>query len=67
MGWVFLFLFLFLISCKTKKDYMDVLSKPSPTEFDQFKRVVKPNGQENKKRYLYYNSLQYKNKYKREN
>ena len=65
MGWVFLFLI--LISCKARKDYMDVLSKPSRTEFDQFKRVVKPNGQENKKRYLYYNSLQYKNKYKREN
>ena len=65
MRWVFLFLI--LISCKTKKDYMDVLSKPSPTEFDQYRRVIKTSGQENKKRYLYYNSLQYKNKYKREN
>ena len=61
------FLFLILISCKTKKDYMDVLTKPSPTEFDQYRRVIKTSGQENKKRYLYYNSLQYKSKYKREN
>jgi hypothetical protein len=65
MRWVFLFLI--LISCKTKKDYMDVLTKPSPTEFDQYRRVIKTSGQENKKRYLYYNSLQYKSKYKREN
>lgn len=65
MRWVFLLLI--LISCKTKKDYMDVLSKPSPTEFDQYRRVIKTSGQENKKRYLYYNSLQYKTKYKRQN
>jgi hypothetical protein len=62
-----LFLIFILISCKSKKDYMDILSKPSPTEFDQYRRVIKTSGQENKKRYLYYNSLQYKNKYKREN
>lgn len=63
----YIFLILFIVSCRSRKDYMDVLSKPSKTEFDQYRRVVKPNGPENKKRYLYYNSLQYKNKYKREN
>lgn len=63
----YIFLLVFLISCRTRKDYMDVLSKPSPTEYDQYRRIIKTSGQENKKRYLYYNSLQYKNKYKREN
>ena len=63
--WYIFFLILFS-SCKTRRDYVVGLSKPSKTEFDQFRRVVKPNGQENKKRYLYYNSLQYKGKYKKD-
>lgn len=64
--WYIFFVFVFL-SCKTRKDYIDTLSKPSPTELDQYKRIIKTSGQENKKRYLYYNSLQYKTKYRREN
>ena len=60
-------LFLILISsCVSKRKYIDVLNKPSKTEFDQYRRVIKPDGQENKKRYLYYNSLQFKGKIKRD-
>lgn len=65
--WLYLIFILILNSCKTRKEYMDVLSKPNNTEFDQYRRVIKPDGKENQKRYLYYNSIQYKNKYKREN
>ena len=60
-----LFLILF-ISCSRKK-YMDVLKKPNENKLDQYGRIMKTTGQENKKRYLYYNSIQYKNKHKREN
>jgi hypothetical protein len=62
----YIFLFIAITSCKVRKDYVQGLSKPSRTEFDQFRRVVKPSGQENRKRYLYYNSLQYKGKYKKD-
>lgn len=61
----YIFLVFIFMSCVTKRNYIDELSKPSPTEFDQYRRVVKTSGQENRKRYLYYNSIQYKNKYKR--
>ena len=57
---------LLLISCSRKK-YVDVLSKPNENKLDQYGRIIKTTGQENKKRYLYYNSIQYKNKHKREN
>ena len=60
-----LFLILF-ISCSRKK-YLNVLSKPSENKLDPHGTIMKTTGQENKKRYLYYNSIQYKNKYKREN
>ena len=60
-----LFLILF-ISC-TRKKYLDVLSKPNENKLDPYGTIMKTTGQENKKRYLYYNSIQYKNKYKREN
>jgi len=63
--WYILLLILF-ISCSRKK-YVDVLSKPNENKLDQCGRIMKTNGQENKKRYLYYNSIQYKNKHKREN
>ena len=63
--WHILLLILF-ISCSRKK-YVDVLSKPNENKLDQYGRIMKTNGQENKKRYLYYNSIQYKNKHKREN
>ena len=62
--WYILLLILF-ISCSRKK-YVDVLSKPNENKLDQYGRIMKTNGQENKKRYLYYNSIQYKNKHKRE-
>jgi hypothetical protein len=63
--WYMLLLILF-ISCSGKK-YVDVLSKPNENKLDQYGRIMKTTGQENKKRYLYYNSIQYKNKYKRNN
>ena len=60
-----LFLILF-ISCSRKK-YMDVLKKPSDNKLNPYGTIMKTTGQENQKRYLYYNSIQYKNKHKREN
>ncbi len=62
----YLFLLFLMFSCVSKRKYIDVLNKPSQTEFDQYRRVIKTNGQENQKRYLYYNSLQFKGKYKRD-
>ena len=60
-------LFLILISsCVSKRQYIDVLNKPSNAKLDQYKRIIPPDGQENKKRYLYYNSLQFKGKIKRD-
>jgi len=46
---------------------MDVLKKPSENKLSPYGTIMKTTGQENQKRYLYYNSIQYKNKYKREN
>jgi hypothetical protein len=46
---------------------MDVLKKPSENKLNPQGTIMKTSGQENKKRYLYYNSIQYKNKHKREN
>lgn len=63
----YIILVVILMSCKSKKEYLDVLSKPKDTQLDQYKRVIKTDGKENQKRYLYYNSIQFKNKYKREN
>ena len=62
----YLLLLILFISC-TRKKYVDVLSKPSDNKLDPYGRIMKTSGQENQKRYLYYNSIQYKNKYKREN
>ena len=62
----YLLLLILFISCSRKK-YVDVLKKPSENKLDQYGRIMKTTGQENKKRYLYYNSIQYKNKHKREN
>lgn len=62
----YIFLFIIISSCVSKRKYIDVLTKPNKTEFDQYKRVIKPDGRENQKRYLYYNSLQFKGKYKRD-
>ena len=54
------------MSCASKRQYIDVTEKPSKTEFDQYKRVKSTDGQENRKRSLYYNSLQFKGKHKRD-
>ena len=62
----YLLLLILLTSCSRKK-YLDVLSKPNENKLDPYGRIMKTTGQENQKRYLYYNSIQYKNKYKREN
>jgi hypothetical protein len=62
----YLLLLILFTSCSRKK-YLDVLSKPNENKLDPHGRIMKTTGQENKKRYLYYNSIQYKNKYKREN
>ena len=59
-------LLLIIMSCASKRQYIDVTEKPSKTEFDQYKRVKSTDGQENRKRYLYYNSLQFKGKHKRD-
>lgn len=59
-------LLIFMFSCVSKRKYIDVLNKPSKVELDQYKRVIPPNGQENRRRYLYYNSLQFKGKIKRD-
>ena len=40
------------------------VERPGETEFTASKHVKKRNGQENKKRVSYYNSLQYKGAYK---
>ena len=62
----YMLLVLFLFSCVSKRKYIDVMTKPSKTEMDQYKRIKPTSGQENQKRYLYYNSLQFKNKYRRD-
>lgn len=62
----YILLLIFMISCASKRQYIDVFNKPSKTEFDQYKRVIPTGGQENRKRYLYYNSLQFKGKIKRD-
>jgi hypothetical protein len=62
----YLLLLILFISC-SRKNYVDVLSKPNDNKLDPHGRIMKTTGQENKKRYLYYNSIQYKNKHKREN
>jgi hypothetical protein len=62
----FVFLFILFTSCVSKRKYVDVFTKPSKTEFDQYKRVIPTGGVENQKRYLYYNSLQFKNKHRRD-
>ena len=62
----YIFLLFLISSCGSKRKYIDVFNKPSQTEFDQYRRVIKPDGRENKKRYLYYNSLQFKGKHKRD-
>lgn len=62
----YLLFFILLTSCSRKK-YLDVLSKPNDNKLDPYGRIMKTTSQENQKRYLYYNSIQYKNKYKREN
>jgi len=41
-----------------------LLDRPNPTELTNSKHVKQRNGQENKKRVEYYNSLQYKGAYK---
>lgn len=64
MGYL-LFLILF-ISCSRKK-YLDVLKKPSDNKLNPYGTIMKTTSQENQKRYLYYNSIQYKNKHKGEN
>ncbi len=60
--WI-IFLLIF-ISC-SNKTYVDVLDRPKPTEFDKYKRIKTTDALENKKRSEYYNSLQFKSKYKR--
>ncbi len=62
----YMLLVLLLFSCVSKRKYIDVMTKPSKTEMDQYKRIKATSGQENQKRYLYYNSLQFKNKYRRD-
>ncbi len=62
----YLFLLIFLFSCVSKRKYIDVVDKPSRAQLDQYKRIIPPNGNENQKRYLYYNSLQFKNRYRRD-
>ena len=62
----YLLLLILFTSC-SRKNYVDVLSKPNENKLDPYGRIMKTTGQENQKRYLYYNSIQYKNKYKREN
>lgn len=59
-------LFILLFSCVSKRKYIDVVDKPSKAQLDQYKRIIPPDGKENQKRYLYYNSLQFKGKVKRD-
>ena len=59
-------LLIFMISCASKRQYIDVLDKPNNAQLDQYKRIIPTGGQENRKRYLYYNSLQFKGKIKRD-
>jgi hypothetical protein len=40
------------------------VNRPGETEFTATRHVKKRDGKENKKRYQYYNSLQYKGAYK---
>jgi len=61
MRYVFLFL---LLSCGAKKEYIEVYSAPKKPEFDPYGRVKATDGQENRKKYLYYNSVQHKKKTK---
>ena len=49
----YIILVVILMSCKSKKEYLDVLSKPKDTQIDQYKSVIKTDGRENQKRYLY--------------
>jgi hypothetical protein len=60
-------LFLILLNSCSRKKYLDVLKKPSDNKLNPYGTIMKTSGQENQKRYLYYNSIQYKNKHKREN
>jgi hypothetical protein len=62
----YILLLIFIFSCSSKRKYIDVLDKPNKVELDKYKRVIPPNGQENRRRYLYYNSLQFKGKIKRD-
>ncbi len=62
----YLFLLIILGSCSSKRKYIDVVDKPSRAQLDHYKRIIPPNGRENQKRYLYYNSLQFKGKIKRD-
>ena len=62
----YILLMIFMFSCSSKRKYIDVLDKPNKVELDKYKRVIPPNGQENRRRYLYYNSLQFKGKIKRD-
>ena len=61
----YILLLILMMSCATKRKYIDVLNKPNKVELDQYKRIIPTNGRENKRRYLYYNSLQFKGKIKR--
>jgi hypothetical protein len=61
MWYVFLFL---LISCGAKKEYIEVYSPPKKPEVDPYGRIKTTDGQENQRKYLYYNSVQHKKKTK---
>ena len=60
----YILLLIFMFSCVSKRKYIDVLNKPSNAQLDQYKRIIPTNGRENRRRYLYYNSLQFKGKVK---
>ena len=62
----YILLLIFMFSCVSKRQYIDVLNKPSNAQLDQYKRIIPTNGRENRRRYLYYNSLQFKGKIKRD-
>jgi hypothetical protein len=58
-------IFLLIFTSCSNKTYVDVLDRPKPTEIDSYKRIKPTDGYENKKKFQYYNSLQFKSKYKR--
>lgn len=51
-------------ACSKSSTKVTGVERPNDTEFTSTRHVKKTDGRENKKRYLYYNSLQYKGAYK---